>query len=72
MRQDGPDQTIVLSGNVLLDDGARVLSAERLTIDPQQGYAAAQGDVQLQLENGEVVRSQAMVLDERATTLLIA
>ena len=72
MRQDGPEQTIVLSGNVLLDDGARVLSAERLTIDPQQGYAAAQGDVQLQLENGEVVRSQAMVLDERATTLLIA
>ncbi len=69
--EDG--NTILLSGNVIVDDGVRVLLADRLTINRNERRAAASGSVTLDLGGEEpTIFADALMLDEPTTSLLLS
>lgn len=65
-------ESLILSGNVILDDGQRTLIADRLTINPATTRAEAMGRVALDLGDGQILHSDALLLEQSASTLLLS
>ncbi len=68
--EDG--DTLVLRGNVILDDGQRTLIADKLTLTPSTARAEAIGRVALDLGDGKILHSDALLLEQSASTLLLS
>ena len=68
--EDG--DTLVLRGNVILDDGQRTLIADKLTLTPSTARAEAIGRVALDLGDGKIFHSDALLLEQSASTLLLS
>ena len=72
LSQSEDGETILLRGNVIVDDGTRVLIADHLTLNRLENRATASGNVTMDLGEGQAVHANALLLDEPTTTLLLS
>lgn len=72
LQQSEDGETIFLRGNVIIEDSERVLIADRLTINRTERRAAASGNVALDLGDGQTLFSDALLLDQSTTTMLLS
>ena len=72
LTQADDGETVVLQGNVLVEDGQTLLMADRVTLNATNGRAEATGNVVLDPSNAQTLYSQALLLDQPSMSLLLS
>lgn len=72
LTQGDDGETVILRGNVMVEDGQNLLIADRVTLNTESGRAAASGNVVLDLGEEQVIYSDALLLDQPSLSLLLS
>jgi len=72
LRQGDDGETVILRGNVLVEDGQNLLIADRVTLNTANGRAEASGNVVLDRGEEQVIYSDALLLDQPSLSLLLS
>ena len=72
LTQGDDGETVILRGNVVVEDGQNLLIADRVTLNTESGRAAASGSVVLDRGDEQVIYSDALLLDQPSLSLLLS